>query len=433
MQKAIYLAEEIHKRVKTSTEQTSSSSDEGLVGIPDDERARRAKMKILAQGIDDVEALLRPIPDDNLNQDQKDLLKAIESTKDDFRATFRCESVESAKGSIVGPGAKPTHPQGAQEIVENGKDKPAGTLKTLDSLKSTIAATKPTKRGLSFFEPLERLQEAIEIFTENDQISKDAQLLRHFAIHKYWNDLHVSRTLDQYYYPWLPDTRRRDGEQVVRRYQEHLFQVQQLRTNIKEDLGKGTQNPGPPTRGERKSLMEYLRDLWGKDEANEFWIKDSSDEQRLKSEGGIHGLKICMVDQLWLWIIDDSRCFSFLSLTGLIIMLSGTIITCFPEAWGQGHGLLATIRSHIQNEVRPQIYSVYHMAVLIMSICSNFIESCFVAGSDSILHTFANSIGIVVSRNQFKAFGNQLTQFNTYRQIKKPNVSRNSKESFPFG
>ena len=94
MQKAIYLAEEMHKQ--TPTEQTSSSSEEGLVGIPDDERARRAKIKILAQGIDDVEALLWPIPDDNLNQDQKDLLKAIESTKDDFRATFVCDRVESA-------------------------------------------------------------------------------------------------------------------------------------------------------------------------------------------------------------------------------------------------------------------------------------------------------------------------------------------------
>jgi hypothetical protein len=195
MQKAIYLAEEIHKQ--TPTEQISSSSEEGL-GIPDDERARRAKMKILAQGIDDVEALLRPIPEDNRNQDQKDLSMAIESTKDDFRATFRCESVELAKGSIVGPGAKPTNPQ---EIVENGKDRLAGTLKTLNSLKSTIAATEPAKILLSFFEPLERLQDAIEIFSENDQISKDAQLLRHFAIHKYWNDLHVSRTLDQYYYP----------------------------------------------------------------------------------------------------------------------------------------------------------------------------------------------------------------------------------------
>jgi hypothetical protein len=250
MQKAIYLAEEMHKQ--TPTEQTSSSSEEGLVGIPDDERARRAKMKILAQGIDDVEALLWPIPDDNLNQDQKDLLKAIESTKDDFRATFGCEGVESAKGSIVGPGVKPTNPQGAQEIVENGKDKPAGTLKTLDSLKSksTIAATEPAKNPLSFFEPLERLQDAIEIFTENDQISKDAQLLRHFAIYKYWNDLHVSRTLDQYYYPWLPDTRRRDGEQVGRRYQQHLLQVQQLPTNINEDSSKGIQKPGQPTRGE---------------------------------------------------------------------------------------------------------------------------------------------------------------------------------------
>jgi hypothetical protein len=123
-------------------------------------------MRILAQGIDDVEALLRTILKDNRNQDQMDLLKAVESTKDDFRATFRCESVESAKGSIVSPGAKPTNPQGAQEIVDNGEDKPAGTLKTLDSLKSTIAATKPANIPLTLFEPLERLQDAIEIFTE---------------------------------------------------------------------------------------------------------------------------------------------------------------------------------------------------------------------------------------------------------------------------
>jgi hypothetical protein len=240
----------------------------------------------------------------------------------------------------------------------------------------------------------------------------------------------------------------------VRRYQERLVQVQRLRTKINEDSGEGTQEPGQPTRGGQKSLMEYLRDLWSKGGANECRIKVSSHEQRLKSEGGIHELKICMVDQLWLWIIDDSRCSSFLSLTGLMIMLSETIITCFPEAWGQGqmngvmesnkkkqgqgqgHGLLAKIRSHIQDEVRPQIYSVYHMAVLIMSICSDFIESCPVetdAGPEPLLHTFASSIGIVVSHNLFKAFGNQLTRFNTYRQTKKPNVSRNSKESFPCG
>lgn len=85
---------------------------------------------------------------------------------------------------------------------------------------------------------------------------------------------------------------------------------------------------------------------------------------------------------------------------------SETIITCFPQRWtqdtesSQRSELLDKIRSHIHEDMRPQISSVYHLATIITSMCVGFVEDCHARlpdGPDSLLHMFASSIGIVVS------------------------------------
>lgn len=78
-------------------------------------------------------------------------------------------------------------------------------------------------------------------------------------------------------------------------------------------------------------------------------------------------------------------------------------MTCFPPSSGPeskkkgGVELLDRIREHIKGDTRPQISSVYHLAIVITSLCVRFVEECQLESKDSLLHTFASSIGTVVS------------------------------------
>jgi len=70
-----------------------------------------------------------------------------------------------------------------------------------------------------------------------------------------WKILHRSRTLDQFYYHSLEDTQKRDEGQVVTRYIHHY---------------EGNKSKTPPGAGGKKAILR--------------------------------------VDQLWLWVIDESAC-----------------------------------------------------------------------------------------------------------------------------
>ncbi|KAG9239188.1 hypothetical protein BJ875DRAFT_449161 [Amylocarpus encephaloides] len=108
--------------------------------------------------------------------------------------------------------------------------------------------------------------------------------------------------------------------------------------------------------------------------------------------------QIAMVDQLWLWVMDDE-----------------TVITCFPGNWGpEGKNdsrtdLLDTIRTHIRAERRPQISSVYHLVTMITSLCVGYVEHCradLENCKDSFLHMFVSSIRIAADEevNCFETF-----------------------------
>jgi len=114
----------------------------------------------------------------------------------------------------------------------------------------------------------------------------DEQLLRE-NLH---NDppLHIRRTLDQYYFLTLDDTSARDRDQVV--YRE--------------------------TRAGRSFHSRNTR--------------------------------VVMVDQLWLWILDDH-----------------TIITSFPRRWGRNKpdpsGVHKCLREHVSNN--PNVKSIHHLGM----------------------------------------------------------------------
>jgi len=108
--------------------------------------------------------------------------------------------------------------------------------------------------------------------------------------------LHVRRTLDQYYFPTLEDTSERDQDQVV-------------------------------YRGTKAGKSFHTRNT-----------------------------RVVMVDQLWLWILDDN-----------------TIITSFPRRWGRNKpdpsGVHKSLRDRLEHGT-DEIRSIHHLALIIIDQCS---------------------------------------------------------------
>ncbi|KAJ5774183.1 hypothetical protein N7457_009079 [Penicillium paradoxum] len=199
---------------------------------------------------------------------------------------------------------------------------------------------------------------------------------------------HESRTLDQYFYTSLPDTVRRDADQVIRRYQtrKSSSRAHHLHREQSSTETRTSSRPQSSEQSTNKSLtpnLEYEADF-----------------------------KLCMVDQLWLWVLDEK-----------------TIITCFPHTEknrtrDKEHqdSPLDRIHEHINQEMRPQIQNVYHLAALITSFCVNSIDECEARtgeGSETLFDMFAGSIGFVANEevNLFKSFRNGLGMDDHYLSL----------------
>src|SRR5271156_1386236 len=116
----------------------------------------------------------------------------------------------------------------------------------------------------------------------NTEASKLDQHDDENLIKGYYEFLHPRRTLDQFYYYMLEDTRMRDENQVIQRWADGRYQP-----NERPGLG-----------------MQKVP-------------------------------HVMMADQLWLWIIDDSESndfhITFIELTGI----SDTVVTSFAQPWGE--------------------------------------------------------------------------------------------------
>ena len=117
----------------------------------------------------------------------------------------------------------------------------------------------------------------------------DSELLKTY-LYKRW-PVHMRRTLDQYYYSYLADTKTRDFDQVVMRarqrklQQEAIFSAQYVTTESEKDPKKKT----------KKRKWESKRN-------------DSNGSPQTKGEDPKPDANspVVMVDQLWLWIVSPS-------------------------------------------------------------------------------------------------------------------------------
>jgi hypothetical protein len=160
-----------------------------------------------------------------------------------------------------------------QEMIEAAETKTHDRLKgELDSLRNSLKEIRKRNLTAELLEWHERFEDVLDIFEHTkkpkDVASKHEALLQQYLRPDQAKGLHASRTLDQYYYSSLADTSRRDIDQVVRRYQ--------LRAKAREE--------------QQKNKKEGKKEHGGSAET----IVDDSQFQ------------MGMVDQLWLWVIDDS-------------------------------------------------------------------------------------------------------------------------------
>lgn len=143
---------------------------------------------------------------------------------------------------------------------------------------------------------LERLSDAISIssglFSESE-VSKHELLLENYLNPQDETGLHPSRTLDQYYYSALSDTSRRDVDQVVRRYQARAAAAQCFHEAEQAVIGKERDAVNGVKLSKKMGKFGQLP-LKDEETLTPHW-EDDPDAQ------------ICMVDQLWLWVLDDRK------------------------------------------------------------------------------------------------------------------------------
>ncbi|RYP33752.1 hypothetical protein DL767_004619 [Monosporascus sp. MG133] len=93
--------------------------------------------------------------------------------------------------------------------------------------------------------------------------------------------------------------------------------------------------------------------------------------------------RVVMVDQLWLWILDEN-----------------TIITSFPRRWGRNKpdssGVNKTIRERLETR-KEEIKSIYHLALIIIDQCSRvfFDRTKPLDQRPEVMDLFASAIGNV--------------------------------------
>lgn len=138
--------------------------------------------------------------------------------------------------------------------------------------------------------------------------------------------LNCRRTLDQFGYPSLRDTRSRDDDQMLYK----LTKERRFDPNIASELKNQSSSSGSSTKPSSTSGREKL--TW-----RERWF-----QQEPAGEEEILNGNVLMVDQLWVWVIN-----------------SHTVLTCFPKREGDAiEGPLfqqADLRDSIFNEVNVDL------------------------------------------------------------------------------
>ena len=161
--------------------------------------------------------------------------------------------------------------------------------------------------------------------------------------------INCRRTLDQYEYPSLRDTRSRDDDQMLYKLTKERACERDSQSNLfLYSQGSGTEEMSQESTGPSQHSSggsTWRERLMGKD------INDAEDQN-------VANGNVLMVDQLWLWVIQ-SRTFTVCSWRPHVNLILDTILTFFPKRESDPiEGPLyqqADLRDSIVNEVNVDL------------------------------------------------------------------------------
>ncbi|KAE9376263.1 hypothetical protein N431DRAFT_462111 [Stipitochalara longipes BDJ] len=169
--------------------------------------------------------------------------------------------------------------------------------------------------------------------------------------------LHPRRTLHQYRYGTRKSTEKLDKTQVVFRRTGPLPESLHCATCTENDR--------------RKCLHAHCTE-----EATDMFYDC---EQCFSNSRKVPYL--IMVDQLWLWVLDES-----------------TVITSFPQSWGSDpHSVHHRIRTRLKALLPGEIQSAYDLSLIIVDQCSGgiFERTKAIKNQSPVLDMFQDAIGIL--------------------------------------
>lgn len=249
---------------------------------------------------------------------------------------------------------------------------------------------------------------------------RDRKLIDGYLHHE--PPMHTRRTLDQAYYWTLPNTRARDRDQVVYRgtsahpdtlhhYRPDEATEERWTCRLDEQRAKRYENEQTTIEyaanklrqlGSRgQSVLESVRSVERGLPTMEPTLNDPSQHQTdeypcshkecLSCREAIQKIpRIVMVDQLWMWILDDN-----------------TVISFFPKRYGVNRqdpsGVHKTIRQRLANVPKAQIRTAYDVALIIIDECSNlfFDRTKTDTRQPQVVDIFAEAIGNMVRVHGF--------------------------------
>jgi hypothetical protein len=172
--------------------------------------------------------------------------------------------------------------------------------KLLDDIKEDASTARILKRGQTWrtaedymaapaIYTRDPLQRQVQLTGERTNVKGndyDDELLNNYLF-KRW-PLHLRRTLDQYYYSYLADTKTRDGDQVVMRSRNHsLRREAEFTANFLRDEHGGIT-------GKTRYILTPKRTSSLAEAKNAPVPRDDNSP-------------IVMVDQLWLWVVKKGE------------------------------------------------------------------------------------------------------------------------------
>ena len=156
----------------------------------------------------------------------------------------------------------------------------------------------PNPKPLPRSKPIDSAQPT-EIMTTNEKIQdNDDELLKKYLF-KRW-PIHLRRTLDQYYYSYLADTRARDGDQVVTKVRNEELYLNELAIKGRYHTHThGSQTCEKQNKKTNNHLKTHKKFSISREVPAEI-LKDRKPPKDKNSP-------LVIVDQLWLWVLDRGQ------------------------------------------------------------------------------------------------------------------------------